>query len=103
MIKLSGFELDKDMEIKITGLRPGEKLYEELLTASENSLPTHHSKIMRAKVEPYPFDQVSTQVDELITLFNSQDNQRIVGKLKEIVPEYVSANSAFSELDKQKS
>ncbi len=100
MIQLSGLTLGRDIEIVTTGLRPGEKLYEELLNDSENTLPTHHEKIMIAKVHNYDFKEVSTDLDELVSLFNSQDNMEIVKKMKEIVPEYKSNNSVFEKLDK---
>ncbi len=100
MIALSGLELGKDIDIVITGLRPGEKLYEELLNNSENTVPTHHEKIMIAKVAQYEFGQVKQQVNELISLFNTQDNISIVKKMKDIVPEYVSNNSEFEKLDR---
>ncbi len=99
MIKLSGLELGKDIEIKITGLRPGEKLYEELLAKEENTLPTHHSQILRAKVRVEDETKI-TQIHELIQLFPTQNNVEIVKKMKEIVPEFVSNNSSFEKLDK---
>ncbi|MCX6311812.1 MAG: nucleoside-diphosphate sugar epimerase/dehydratase [Bacteroidetes bacterium] len=100
MIQLSGLTIGRDIEIVTTGLRPGEKLYEELLNDTENTIPTHHEKIMIAKVPIYNFKEVTKQMDELISLFNSQDNMEIVGKMKEIVPEYKSNNSVYEKLDK---
>ncbi len=100
MIKLSGLELDKDIAIKITGLRPGEKLYEELLNTEENTLPTHHPQIMIAKVAEYDAAEVQQNISELIALFQTQHNEKIVGRMKEIVPEYKSNNSVFSKLDR---
>lgn len=100
MIKLSGLELGKDIEIKITGLRPGEKLYEELLAKEENTLPTHHPKILRAKVRAEGPDTIK-EIEELISMFVDQDNFAIVGKMKDIVPEFISNNSAFEKLDKK--
>jgi FlaA1/EpsC-like NDP-sugar epimerase len=99
MIRLSGLEIDKDIQIKFTGLRPGEKLYEELLNDSENTLPTHHPQIMIGKVRQYDFDPISKEIDELIELFNQQDNMAIVKKMKSIVPEFISKNSVFEKLD----
>ncbi len=99
MIKLSGLEPEKDIPIKFTGLRPGEKLYEELLNDQENTLPTHHPQIMIGKVRLYDFNTVSRKIDELINLFGRQDNFAIVKKMKEIVPEYKSKNSVFEKLD----
>lgn len=99
MIQLSGLELDKDIRIEYTGLRPGEKLYEELLANEENTIPTHHKKIMIAKVKPNDFEVVSREIDALIALFPGQDNEAIVRKMKALVPEYISKNSAFEKLD----
>jgi FlaA1/EpsC-like NDP-sugar epimerase len=100
MIKLSGLELGKDIEIKFTGLRPGEKLYEEVLSDGEETLPTHHPKIVIATRPSPEFKAVAKDVDHLIALFDQQDNMKIVSQLKAIVPEYISNNSAFEALDK---
>lgn len=100
MIKLSGLKEDRDIKIIYTGLRPGEKLFEELLASSENTLPTHHQQILVGKVREYEFAEVTKFIDELILLFNTQDNKRIVSKMKDIVPEFVSNNSVFQTLDK---
>lgn len=100
MIKLSGLELGKDIEIKITGLRPGEKLYEELLTNEENTVPTHHPQIMIAKVRDYDFHEISQTICGLTELFETQNNDVIVQQMKSIVPEYKSQNSVFEKLDK---
>lgn len=99
MIKLSGLEIGKDIQIKYTGLRPGEKLYEELLNDKENTIPTHHSKIMIAKVRTYDFDQVKWEIQQLILLQREHNNMEIVKKMKEIVPEFKSQNSVYEELD----
>lgn len=98
MIKLSGLELGKDIEIKFTGLRPGEKLYEELLSNEETTLPTHHPKILKAKVKAVEDAEVN-EIKALSRLFEEQDNFSIVKKMKEIVPEYISNNSIYSQLD----
>jgi FlaA1/EpsC-like NDP-sugar epimerase len=98
MIRLSGLELGKDIEIKITGLRPGEKLYEELLANKENTLTTHHPQILIGKVCP-SIPEVFKEIDLLIALFDSQDNFSIVKQMKHIVPEFVSNNSQYSKLD----
>jgi FlaA1/EpsC-like NDP-sugar epimerase len=98
MIRLSGFELEKDIDIKITGLRPGEKLYEELLASEENTLPTHHNKILIAKLRPVS-DGERKLISELISSFNKQDNFKTVGMMKKLVPEFISNNSEFSKLD----
>ncbi|HAF29314.1 MAG TPA: polysaccharide biosynthesis protein [Bacteroidales bacterium] len=99
MIKLSGLNIGKDIQIKFTGLRPGEKLYEELLNDLENTIPTHHSKIMIAQVRHYDFEQVQLKFKELIKLQKDHNNFDIVRKMKEIVPEFKSQNSAYEELD----
>lgn len=98
MIKLNGLELGKDIEIKVTGLRPGEKLYEELLADDENTLPTHHPLILKAKVREIEAS-IEKEIDELIQLFGTQDNHKLVAKMKSLVPEYVSNNSEFEKLD----
>jgi FlaA1/EpsC-like NDP-sugar epimerase len=100
MIKLSGLTLGKDIQIMFTGLRPGEKLHEELLNDKENTIPTHHPKIMIAKVREYEFEQVSNQITELIKMFNHQNNDALIRKMKEIIPEYISHNSVYEKLDK---
>jgi len=99
MVKLSGLELGKDIQLIFTGLRPGEKLQEELLNKQENAISTHHKKIMIAKVRAYEFDKIEKDIDELIKLFQEQDNLKIVTKMKEIVPEFISKNSVFEQLD----
>jgi len=100
MIKLSGLQEEKDIKIVYTGLRPGEKLYEELLADSENTLPTHHPQILIGKVKEYDFKEVNEKITQLIELFHSQNNIKIVSFMKNLVPEYVSNNSEFEELDK---
>ncbi|MFT4683174.1 MAG: FlaA1/EpsC-like NDP-sugar epimerase [Yoonia sp.] len=100
MIQLSGRTLGKDIEIKITGLRPGEKLYEELLASEENTIPTHHQKILKARVREASFEEVRGEVQKLIRLFGQQDNTKIVMQLKVLVPEYRSNNSEFEALDR---
>ena len=103
MITLSGLRVDKDIEIKYTGLRPGEKLYEELLNNDENTLPTHHPKILIAEVNTpsYAFMEVAT--NDLNHLLSNGNNNSIVAKIKEIIPEYKSNNSVFETLDKKSS
>jgi FlaA1/EpsC-like NDP-sugar epimerase len=101
MILLSGLVLDKDIKIIYTGLRPGEKLYEELLHTSENTLPTHHPLILIAKVREYDFKTISDYIDELAQMASTKDDMNIVRKMKQIVPEYISNNSVFAELDKK--
>ena len=99
MIRLSGLEPDRDIPIVYTGLRPGEKLYEEILNNAETTLPTHNPKILIAKVREYPFPEVQERTCQLIDLFAAQDNSRIVAFLKSMIPEYKSNNSVFEELD----
>lgn len=99
MIKLSGFEPDVDIKIEFTGLRPGEKLYEELLISGEDNLPTHHPKILIAKVISQQKIEIDAKVVGLIDLAFTENNAQIVQKMKEIVPEYKSANSEFEKLD----
>ncbi len=100
MILLSGLEPDKDIKIEFTGLRPGEKLYEELLTSGEKLLPTHHPQIMITRDEPEVPEKLSAAVNELISLFGGQDNLEMVKRLKQLIPEYISNNSEFEKLDK---
>ncbi|MCX6296924.1 MAG: nucleoside-diphosphate sugar epimerase/dehydratase [Bacteroidetes bacterium] len=101
MIKLSGLTLDKDIRIEYIGLRPGEKLFEELLADHENTIPTHHKQILIAKVKEYDFATISTSINELIELFSKQNNKAIVKKMKELVPEFKSNNSVYEELDQK--
>jgi FlaA1/EpsC-like NDP-sugar epimerase len=99
MIKLSGA---KNVEIKYTGLREGEKLYEEVLNDKETTKPTFHEKIRIAKVREYEYDQVKKEVEELVEISKRYDNMATVRKMKEIVPEFKSNNSVYEELDKEK-
>lgn len=99
MIQLSGL---KDIEIKEIGLRPGEKLYEELLATKENTIPTYHPKIMHAQVRKYELDQVNQEYSELWDILRTLDDMKIVAKMKHIVPEFVSNNSIYCQLDKPK-
>ena len=101
MVKLSGLELGKDIQLVYTGLRPGEKLYEELLADKENTIPTHHPKIMVAMVREYDYSMISNEISDLIDLFSTQDNEAIVTKMKQIVPEYISKNSIYERIDKE--
>lgn len=102
MIRLAGFVPGKDIKVAFTGLRPGEKLYEELLNNKENSLPTYNEKIMIATVREYDFDTVSNQIDKLIDTARNQGSEKsVVALMKKILPEFVSNNSVYEELDKQ--
>lgn len=100
MIKLSGLKYPDDIDIKITGLRPGEKLYEELLANGENTLPTYHKKILIGKVKELNYTLVKSKIDELC-VSNMFFNGNTMTLMKEIVPEYVSNNSEFCKLDNQ--
>jgi len=101
MIKLSGFQPYKDIDIKITGLRPGEKLYEELLSETAESLPTFHSKIMVSKVPTEDFYKVSEKIQAIVKATNQNKKTEVVLKIKELVPEYISQNSEYQFLDIQ--
>jgi FlaA1/EpsC-like NDP-sugar epimerase len=98
MILLSGA---KGVEIKYTGLRAGEKLYEEVLSTEENTVPSFHEKIRIAKVREYDYEDVEKELEELVNVSYSYHDMEIVEKMKEIVPEYISNNSVYSVLDKQ--
>ncbi len=99
MIRLSGLIPNEDIHIKVTGLRPGEKLYEELLADDTINLPTHHEKIMVAKVDTLPFLEMSRLFKNIIKAAMKREEKDVVRILKEIVEEYKSENSKFSELD----
>jgi len=96
MIRLSGMEPGTDIEIAYTGLRPGEKLYEELLATTENTLPTHHPRILIGKVRSDEPLAVLAKVSELV---NTADVDDLVRRMKELVPEYRSHNSVYSNFD----
>ena len=98
MISLSG---RTDVEIKFTGLRHGEKLYEELLNVKELTKPTYHEKIMIATVREYDYDEVKGRIQQLIDVSYTYDQMRIVAAMKELVPEFISKNSCFEVLDKK--
>ena len=99
MIKLAGFIPDKDIPIKIVGLRPGEKLYEELLNDTSKTIPTYHEKIMIAEEIQDEFENLHLEIEELIGMSTFFSNEDIVSKMKKIVPEFKSMNSAFQLLD----
>jgi FlaA1/EpsC-like NDP-sugar epimerase len=99
MIRLSGKTPGVDIDIIYTGLRPGEKLYEELLNDSENTLPTYHEKIMIAKVMEYDFATVSEKINQLISSARKHYTYETVAIMKDLVPEFISNNSAFESLD----
>lgn len=99
MIRLSGLEPNKDIEIVYTGLRQGEKLFEELLNDHENTIPTHHDKILKAKVREYPFEETSRLIELFEDLLRDKNDLKMVALMKEIVPEFKSNYSRFEILD----
>ncbi|MEE1070337.1 MAG: UDP-N-acetylglucosamine 4,6-dehydratase family protein, partial [Paludibacteraceae bacterium] len=99
MIRLAGYAPEKDIPIVFTGLRPGEKLYEELLNQKETTLPTNNKKIMIARVREFDFDVISKQIDTLIETSYSNKPFTIVKQMKQLVPEYISNNSIYEQLD----
>lgn len=101
IIRLAGFTPYKDIDIKVIGLRPGEKLYEELLNEKSSTLPTYNEKIMIAKVETYDYETINNDILELIDLATTHGKNEIVQKMKSIVPEFLSMNSDFQQFDKQ--
>ncbi|MBK8847695.1 MAG: polysaccharide biosynthesis protein [Bacteroidetes bacterium] len=102
MITLSGLKEGRDIEIKYTGLRPGEKLYEELLNDSENVVPTHHPKIKKAKLADVEGDMLTQHLARLKEALLQQDDLKMVSIMKELVPEFISNNSFYSRLDEKK-
>lgn len=99
MIELAGFVPEKDIHITYTGLRPGEKLYEEVLSTEENSIPTHHEKINIAKVRKYAYKQVVEELDALEKLVRAGLNEETVRQMKKIIPEFISKNSVYQKFD----
>lgn len=101
MISLAGLKIGKDIKIVETGLRPGEKLYEELLNDKELTVPTHHQKIMAAKVRTYDYIDVMNHIEELLKAINTCDTHRLVAEMKHIVPEFHSNNSKYEAIDRE--
>lgn len=101
MIRLAGLKLNIDIHIIFTGLRPGEKLYEELLARNENALPTHNDKIMIGQVRPHNYEKVNTAISEILHYLNVENNEMIVARMKDLVPEFISKNSVYELLDDQ--
>lgn len=99
MVKLAGFVPGSDIEIKFTGLRPGEKLYEELLNKEEEVIPTHNKKILIAKVVEYDFYAVNKSIDTLLELAWQNQDEEVVRQMKRIIPEYISKNSIYQSFD----
>ena len=102
MVKLSGLEVGTDIEIVFTGLRSGEKLYEELLSSHENTLPTYHHKILIAKTREVQYENVKRDIQVLLNSVQDHDELKLVGIMKYIVPEFKSNSSKFEVLDKKK-
>ncbi|MDQ7948107.1 MAG: nucleoside-diphosphate sugar epimerase/dehydratase [Pedobacter sp.] len=101
MIRLAGLVPNQDIKIQYSGLRPGEKLFEELLNDNENTMPTHHEKIMIGKVREYVFSEIETQIYKLVEYAHKNDDRSVVSAMKEMVREYKSKNSIFEQLDQQ--
>lgn len=101
MIKLSGLRYPEDIDIEVTGLRPGEKLYEELLANGENTLPTYHKKIMISRTREMDYVKAKSDIEE-ICIANLFQNSNIVKKIKELIPEYKSNNSEYEQFDEKK-
>ena len=101
MIRLAGLIPGKDIELRFTGLRPGEKLFEELLNKEEEVIPTHNKKILIAKVMEYDFERVSESINALIELARANNDEDVVKQMKRIVPEYISNNSIYESIDAQ--
>jgi FlaA1/EpsC-like NDP-sugar epimerase len=99
MIRLSGLKEGEDIQISFTGLRPGEKLYEELLASKENTLPTHHEKIMIGKVRKHNYTSVNNQIKQMLFALQIENDKLLVSRMKDLVPEFKSENSKYSELD----
>jgi len=102
MIRLYGLIPEVDIKIEFTGLRPGEKLFEELLNDAENTLPTYHDKILIASVRNQQINQINKHFEQLFSLAQAANaNMQLVAKMKELVPEFLSNNSVFEELDQE--
>src|SRR5699024_8865210 len=99
MIQLAGLTPEVDIKIKYTGLRPGEKLFEELLANEENTAPTYHPKILIAKVREYSFDQVNSRLFKMVNLAEEGNGWEVVRLMKQVVPEFKSKNSNYEKLD----
>ena len=100
MIKLSGFEPDTDIKIEFTGLRPGEKLYEELLSTKETTLHTYHKKIFKGHKEEVDNNEIESSINSIEKALENQDETQVVRIIKELVKTFKSNNSRFEELDK---
>jgi FlaA1/EpsC-like NDP-sugar epimerase len=100
MILLSGMQPGKDIEIVFSGLREGEKLYEELLNQSEDTIPTHHEKILIGKVEPYAYEEINRYIELFFDLVHDKNELKMVALMKELIPEFRSNYSRYEILDK---
>ncbi|MFO0506669.1 MAG: polysaccharide biosynthesis protein, partial [Chryseotalea sp.] len=100
MVVLSGLEPNKDIDIVFTGLREGEKLYEELLNDKENTIPTHHQKILKAKVQEQSYTQINSMIELFNDLVHDKNELKMVALMKELVPEFKSNYSKFEVLDR---
>ncbi len=101
MVEMAGLTLGRDIELSFIGLRPGEKLYEELLACKENQLPTFNERIFRAQVREYEFSKVQSSIEKLIMAAENRGKMKVVELMKRIIPEYISNNSEFEVFDKQ--
>ncbi|MBP9925452.1 MAG: polysaccharide biosynthesis protein [Cyclobacteriaceae bacterium] len=101
MILLSGMQPGKDIEIVFSGLREGEKLYEELLNQSEDTIPTHHDKILIGKVEPYAYEEINRYIELFFDLVHDKNELKMVALMKELIPEFKSNYSRYEILDKR--
>jgi FlaA1/EpsC-like NDP-sugar epimerase len=99
MILLSGLTPHKDIRIEITGLRPGEKLYEELLASAEDTLPSSNSKILVGRIRKYNYDEQNQKVTDLLSNLTKESDDLLVARMKDLVPEFISNNSVFESLD----
>lgn len=100
MILLSGLTPHKDIKIEITGLRPGEKLYEELLASSEDTLPSLNNKILIGKIRRFNYHEQNQKITDLLNNLTKESEEKLVERLKELVPEFISNNSKYEVLDK---
>jgi len=101
MIQLSGYKYPEDIDIKIVGLRPGEKIFEELLGDGENTIKTYHDKIMIAKAKDIECTLLKPKIIDICNELDSTSKVELVSKMKEIIPEYISNNSEYELLDKE--
>ena len=99
MIRLSGLIPGKDIDIRYIGLRPGEKLFEELFNHTEQMIPTHNKKILIAKVAEYDFYKINKSIDDLIAKAEKNNDEEVVKQMKSILPEFISNNSNHTKLD----